>query len=307
MKFRKYQHIARYGRDGNCRGIENGLCFIFPKIDGTNCQTYIADNLEDIKCGSRNMELNESCRDRDTYNGFYDYAMNNENIRKFHMKYKNLRLYGEWLVPHTIETYRDNAWKKFYVFDVLEEYNDGTFRYLSFDEYLPLLLEFNLDYVKPIIKAENFNYDKLLMFCNKNTFLIEDGKGVGEGIVIKRYDYKNPSNNTIWAKLVLNEFKELNAEKFGHDKTSIPLSIEEKIVRDFLTQSFIEKEYCKLVEENIWNNSMIPVLFKHIETELLTEEINNIIEEYNHPIINFTILRNLIIDKIKETKKDLFK
>ena len=28
------------------------------------------------------------------------------------------RLFGEWLIPHRLRTYRDDAWKRFYVFDV---------------------------------------------------------------------------------------------------------------------------------------------------------------------------------------------
>ena len=35
MEFTKYQHIERLGTT-ETNGIEMGMCYIFPKIDGTN-------------------------------------------------------------------------------------------------------------------------------------------------------------------------------------------------------------------------------------------------------------------------------
>ena len=33
MEFRKYQHIERFGSSQNVGGIEQGICYVFPKID----------------------------------------------------------------------------------------------------------------------------------------------------------------------------------------------------------------------------------------------------------------------------------
>ena len=34
-EFKKYQHVERLGTS-EVQGIENGMCYVFPKIDGTN-------------------------------------------------------------------------------------------------------------------------------------------------------------------------------------------------------------------------------------------------------------------------------
>ena len=39
MDFLKYQHVERFGTT-ETNGIENGMCYVFPKIDGTNSQLW---------------------------------------------------------------------------------------------------------------------------------------------------------------------------------------------------------------------------------------------------------------------------
>ena len=53
MEFLKYQHVERFGTT-ETQGIENGMCYVFPKIDGTNSQLWWDNGL---KAGSRNREL----------------------------------------------------------------------------------------------------------------------------------------------------------------------------------------------------------------------------------------------------------
>lgn len=40
MKFRRYQHVERFGND-EVEDINIGTCYIFPKIDGTNSSVYL--------------------------------------------------------------------------------------------------------------------------------------------------------------------------------------------------------------------------------------------------------------------------
>ena len=119
MSFLKYQHLERFGTV-SVEGIENGMCHIFPKIDGTNASVWLEDG--NIKAGSRNRELT---LDNDN-SGFYNYIIKQQNIIEFLNKFTGIRLYGEFLVPHTLKTYRDDAWKKFYVFDVCGNYEDDA-------------------------------------------------------------------------------------------------------------------------------------------------------------------------------------
>ena len=196
MAFIKYQHIERLGTD-EVEGIEFGECYVFFKIDGTNGTLWFEDG--DIKAGSRNRELT---LDNDNAN-FYNNIYNDVRFRDYFAKYPNHRLYGEWLVPHSLKTYRDDSWKKFYIFDVVVDED-----YLNYEVYKQFLDEFEIDYIPPIAKVKNPTYDTLVRFLEKTgEFLVRDGSGLGEGIVIKNYDYTNKYGRKTWAKIVATEFK----------------------------------------------------------------------------------------------------
>lgn len=301
MEFKKYQHIERYGND-EVEDIEFGNIYIFYKIDGTNGSVWL-DNEGNIKAGSRNRELT---LEKDNAN-FYNYIINNENIKAYLKKHPTHRLYGEWLVPHSIKTYRKNAWNKFYVFDVCLEKNQDV-EYIPYEIYKPLLEEFNLDYIPPLAVLKNPNEETLIKLLEKTgQFLVEDGKGNGEGIVIKNYDYYNKYGRQTWAKIVSNEFKETHTKAMGADVTTSQQIIEEKIIEKYCTETFIEKEYSKIVNEKQgWKSEYIPMLLGRVFTEFIKEETWHFIKEFKYPKINFKTLNALVIQKIKETKKELF-
>lgn len=301
MEFKKYQHIKRYG-DTEVEGIEIGECFIFHKIDGTNGSVWL-NKYGEIKAGSRNRELS---LDKDN-KGFYAYVLQNENIKSYLRKHPTHRLYGEWLVPHSLKTYRDDAWRKFYIFDVCVDKEDGGIEYLHYNVYKPLLEEFNLNYIPPIARVVNGDYEQFVKFLDNANFLVEDGKGKGEGIVIKRYDFYNQFGRQVWAKIVSNEFREKHAKTMGVPKINNQ-TIEEKILDEFCTTAFIEKEFAKLVnQKDEWDNKYIPELFGRIWYEFVNEESWNIVKKYKNPTINYKRLNNLLIQKIKRVKSELFK
>lgn len=91
MNFKRYQHIERFGTD-EVLGEEIGICYVFPKIDGTNSQCYLDDNGE-LKCGSRNRELT---LDNDNA-GFYNEMIKHDEIKAYLEKHPTHRLFGEWL------------------------------------------------------------------------------------------------------------------------------------------------------------------------------------------------------------------
>jgi len=300
MEFLKYQHVERFG-NSEVNGIEIGECFIFPKIDGANGSCWLDNRI--IKAGSRNRELS---LDNDNQ-GFYNYLTQYNNIISYLNKHPNHRLYGEWLVKHTIKTYRDDTWRKFYIFDVCLDKEDGSVEYIPYDIYKPMLDEFNLDYIPPIAKIKNATYESLTKCLEQNIFLIQDGQGVGEGIVIKNYDFYNKYKRQTWAKIVTSEFKEKHVKTMGYSEIKAENMIEEKIVNEFCTNAFIEKEYSKILNENDgWSSKNIPQLLGRIFSELIKEESWNIIKKYKYPNINFKTLNTLVIQKIKQTKKEIF-
>ena len=292
--FERYQHICKVGSD-DVEDIEYGTCYVFPKLDGTNTSVWCEDG--EIKVGSRNREIS---LDNDNQ-GACAVITNDPRIRKFFDKYPNMRLYGEFLVKHTIATYRDDAWRKFYIFDVVDGMEDieelAIPHYLTYEEYKPMLDEFGLDYVVLMKKIRNPQYEDLLHCAETNEFLIKDGQGVGEGIVIKRYDFINKYGRRVWAKIVLNEFKE------KHKKVRTPdelenIIFEDEIVQKFLTDEFIEKEYSKIKTiENGWRAQYIPRLLN---------TVYDIIKKYKNPKIDFKRLQVYVFNRVKVVKEELF-
>jgi hypothetical protein len=296
--FTKYQHLERFGTD-EVVGIDCGECFIFPKLDGANASIWYENG--EIKAGSRNRQLT---LEKDNA-GFYQYVLDNkEKYERFFKVYPNLILYGEWLVPHTIKTYRDTAWRNFYVFDV---YDKEYEKYTHFNHYIELLNDFDILAIYPIVKINNPTYDLLLSQLEKNTYLIDDGKGYGEGIVIKNYFYTNKYGSQIWAKIVRGEFKEQHAKTMGVNILNGEKVIEQIIAEKYITLELCEKELAKIINENNgWQSKHIPQLLNTIYHCLIVEEMWNILKDHKNPLIHFGILKNQVTIQIKKHLSRLF-
>lgn len=293
-KFIKYQHIQRYGTF-RVLGIEQGRTYIFPKLDGANSTVWCGDSPEDVRFGNRNKELLLE----DDSNNFYLKFHEDENIRAYLKAHPTHRLYGEQLESAKLQTYREDAVGKFYVFDVCIENEQGNIEYLPYEVYKPLLEEFGLNYIVPLAIIENATYEDFEKWLNENVYLVEEGKGLGEGIVVKNYAYKNSRGEILWAKILTKEF----LDKHRHKAQFI---IEEDIVAKYCTVDFIEKEFDKLITEKGDLKKCMPILFDRIFEVLIEEEIMNIIVKYKAPVINFSSLKSLVVYKIKETKSDIF-
>ena len=292
MEFIKYQHLERFGT-AETQGIDIGLCYVFPKIDGTNSQLWWNNGLQ---AGSRNRHLSIGSDNA----GFYNWALSQEKFERFFKSHPELRLYGEWLVPHTLKTYNKTAWNNFYVFDVMKGEN-----YLHYENYKVILDEFEIEYIPPICKVENPSYERLINQLEKNGYLIEDGKGTGEGIVIKNYGYVNKFGRQTWAKIVKNEFKAKHAKC---DVTEIKESkiIEQEIVNKFVIDVLVNKEVAKIDLEVGWSSKQIPRLLNTIFYCLVKEEMWNILKEFKNPTIDFKRLLYFSNARIKEVAPHLF-
>ena len=292
LEFKKYQHVERFGTI-ETEDIDKGMCFVFPKIDGTNAQLWWNNGL---RAGSRNRELS---LDNDNA-GFYEWAKRQGTIMSFFKEYPNVRLYGEWLVPHTLKTYEETSWRKFYVFDVMNGED-----YIPYEIYSVILDQFNIEYIPPICKVENPTYERLVNQLEKNVYLIKDGEGTGEGIVIKNYDYKNRFGRVVWAKIVKNEFKA------KHTKVSVTEikeknMIEEAIVDKFVTKELIEKEFSKIDNDGGWSSKHIPRLLNTVYYCLVKEDGWNFVKEFKNPSIDFKRLSFFTTNKVKEIMPHLF-
>jgi hypothetical protein len=295
--FTKYMHLERLGTE-EVDGIEIGTTYVFPKLDGTNASVWLDDNYQ-LRTGSRNRELtwvNDNA-------GFCAWASQQDNLDRFIRHFRYYTLYGEWLVPHSLQTYRDDAWRRFYVFDVWDSLNK---RYLPYDEYKPLLDEFEITHLPPLAIIKNGTLDQYTKMLDKNVFLIQDGKGVGEGIVIKNYDWRNKYGNVVWAKLITNAFKEKHYAAMGAPILGSDI-VEEKIVDKYVTVHLVEKVKAKIeLQHDGWHSKCIPQLLQTVFYDLVKEEMWDIIKHFKNPKIDFNLLNRFTIARIKTLVKDVF-
>ena len=298
-EFKKYQHIERLGSD-EVDGIEYGTCVIMPKIDGTNASIWRKEGGV-LGFGSRTRELS---LEKDNA-GFMNAMFNDERFHKFFERYPHVRLYGEWLVPHTLKTYKKDAWKKFYVFDVTIEDEPGGTIHIPFHVYEDWLKEFGIDYIEPLAVVTNPDKLSFYDYLDQNTFLMDND--IGEGIVIKNYGYRNKYGRQTWAKIVRSEFKAAHKSMKEKEAKALIELLESKIVDEYVTQTLVDKEYAKIVnEENGWSSKYIPRLLSTVYHCLICEELWGALKKFKDPKIDFRLLRTLCIDKIKQLKSDLF-
>jgi hypothetical protein len=307
MKFIKYQHLERFGTS-ETEGIEFGEAYVFPKIDGSNGCIWLSDG--EIQAGSRRNHLS---LEKDNA-GFYAWVLHQDNIIAYLKENPTHRLYGEWLVPHSLKTYKETAWRNFYVFDVavdklaeeIRHEGDSEVIYQHYEFYKPLLEKHNIPYIHPIAILRNGSYDQFIKQLGNNVFLIEDGKGCGEGLVIKNYEWRNKYGRQTWAKIVTSEFKEKHAKEMGAPVVKGKALVEEAIAKSYVTSALIEKEMAKIALEDGWSSRHIPRLLNTVFYCVIKEDAWDFVKEHKNPTINFKTLQHFVVTEIKAKKPEVF-
>ena len=300
--FEKYQHVTRFGTS-EVGGIEAGTCHIFPKLDGTNGSIWFDERL---RCGSRNRELSLA---QDNH-GFMEAVINDERYKAFFAAAPHLRLFGEWLVPHTIKTYREEAWRKFYVFDVVDESVDNMallqkgVQHIPFEEYEPWMKQFGIDYIPCVKVIENPSKEQLYACLEDNTYLMQQGE-LGEGIVIKNYDFATRYGRQTWAKIVRSEFKDKALGAHGPTKQQGACTVEQDIATIYVTEALVRKELAKI--ENLNDGKPVqPRLLSTVYYCILTEEAWNFVKKFKNPTIDFKLLQRHVTLRVKKFAQEYF-
>lgn len=295
MNFEKYIHLERFGTDA-VDGINVGECYIFPKLDGANSSIWFDG--EKLAAGSRNRHLSLE----EDNQGFLLWASAKENLARMVASHPNKRFYGEWLVPHSLKTYRDEAWRNFYIFDV----TDAEGRFLRFEEYMAICKEFDAAFIPCTLKSRNPTYEVLLKATEDNRFLLQDNAGSGEGIVIKRYDFTNKFGHAVWAKLITNTFKDKHIAEMGGSVVNVKM-VEEEIASEFLTEHMVEKIIAKIrADQGEFSARCIPQLLGMAYHDLVTEELWQALKKHKNPRIDFATLSHCAIAKVKLLKPEIF-
>jgi hypothetical protein len=135
----------------------------------------------------------------------------------------------------------------------------------------------------------------------KNVFLIDDGKGVGEGIVIKNYQFKNKYNRQTWAKIITSEFKEKHSKVMGVSKMKGKKMVEEDIASEYVTLALCEKVKAKIInEKGSFSSKDIPRLLNTVYHDVVVEESWNIVKKFKNPTINYKTLQHFIFKSVKQ-------
>lgn len=139
MSHIKYNKIYALGKDETRDYLEgDGHIVVEEKIDGANTSVWLEDGK--MCFGTRNNQIEEG------FNGFVDYCKANEGIHNLLSNHPTYRLFGEWLVRHTIH-YNETAYREFYLFDILDQ---------DTEEFLPNHMVRNLAVQYDIRKPHRF-------------------------------------------------------------------------------------------------------------------------------------------------------
>ena len=299
MEFQKYIHLERFGTD-EVDGINIGKVHVFPKIDGTNASFWWGDGR--LHCGSRNRELSLD----DDNAGFMAWAVDQEAIVNLARNTPNAIFFGEWLVPHSLKTYRDEAWRKLYIFDVYDRATEG---FVHYDAYVDMLSAAGVDFIPCIATGDNISFEKLCELRDKNTYLLQENQGAGEGIVVKQYGWQNRYGRTTWAKLITNHFRDKHVQEMGGAVINNKI-LEEEIADEYVTPHLVDKIVAKIRSEKGDDAGFgardIPRLLGMAYHDLVTEELWEAVKKHKQPRIDFKTLNHCAIKRVKQLKPELF-
>lgn len=325
--FRQFESLKRpYHRDID--GLLLGTkIYVFPKLDGTNASVWWDASTNTVQTGSRR----RICTPEKDNAGFSAWVNGDDPkaawLRNFLRARQNFTIYGEWLVPHTFKAYREEAWRRFWIFDV---YDHDENRYLSLEEYGPMLTDAEnpdavQDVIDPLAIYDHPTVDQIYTEVERNTYLVQDNAGPGEGVVVKNYSWTNFHGCQPWMKIVRTEFKERNQKVFGTTEEQGSFSVEQAIVDDYLTQELVNQTRAKSVLE-LANNlkidpsqdldrevstthrgKLIPMLLSRVQHDLISENAWAFVKKYGkHGPIDFRVLQSMCFARTKEMASDLF-
>lgn len=286
----KYNKIYALGKDETRDYLEgDGHIVVEEKIDGANTSVWL-DNGK-MCFGTRNTQIEEG------FNGFIDYVKNHEGIHNLLAEQPRFRLFGEWLVKHTL-SYNETAYREFYLYDILDEKSG---EYLPNDKVRELADKFQIKKPHRFYEGPPISEEKINEFVGKSVL-----GDKGEGVVIKRHGYVSPFDvSPQYAKIVTQHFKENNAVTFGGNNKYSETYNEMYIVNKYLNAARVQKIIQKIesTEDRPIAISDTPRVAGSTYHDMLTEEIWDIQDKVQQ--VNFRSLRRLATKKIIQIFHDI--
>lgn len=285
--FKHYRKIIRLGKE-EVEGILEGTVHVQEKIDGANTSIWLNEQGE-LKMGSRTRILGD-----EEFNGFVPYVKAHEGIKSFFEAHPTWRLYGEWLVRHTI-AYKETFYKKWYMFDIW----DGE-KYISTTEVQAIGELFKINTVPYHGAFTSPTIAQLNEFVGKTTF-----GDRGEGVVLKNFDFINGFGDREFAKIVTESFKEDNGITFGGNNKHSDTYHEMYVVNKYMTLTRVKKIMDKVQPEINKKLDMehIPRIIHTAYHDMITEEIWDI--QNDVPALDFKALKRVATKKAKQIFVDI--
>ncbi len=297
MTFVKYQHVEHINSDA-VNGLRNGECYIFPKMDGMNTSVYVEEGK--MRFASRNQPLDEN-------HPFAKYCLKNEGIVRLFQDHPELRVYGEWMIPHTVRTYQPSVWNNWFVFDVCvdsmqfddyehDQHSSGHY-YVPYPKYHEMLKSYGIKHLEPLAILNDPTMEEIKdIVDNKNTVYIEPGQGCGEGVVVKNYNYTNDYGHVIWGKRINSAFKIVREKRCTPDREGILL--EEVMAKKIVTPDLVLKEYHKILNDKgeVHPAMLLSIVWYCVITEYLWDEL----KRQRNPVINFKTFQKAVNERTKD-------
>ena len=293
-EFRKYEKIYRLTKE-EVDGILIGTVNITEKLDGANLSIWLGKGGE-IRVGSRNNDLTANGNE---FNGAVKYANTHPGIKKFFEYNPDCRLYGEWLVRHTL-SYNETAYKKFYLFDI---YDEGLGVFWNQELVQSIGKDFEIETVPYLGEFTNPTLKELTAMVEGQESVI--GGKVREGIVIRNPNFTNQFGDKVNAKLVSEGFMEDNGVVFGGNNKYSECYWEQYISNKYITVERVQKIMNKIQPEVNERLDMkhIPRIIGTVYHDMITEEAWEIANKVTS--LDYNNLKRICSKKAKQVYVDL--
>lgn len=261
-------------------------CYVQEKLDGANLSVWLEN--WDMYVGSRS-QIVGSPKVKEGFRGAVEYCMNHKGIAAIFNHYPNYRLFGEWLVKHSIP-YPQECYQKFYLYDM---FNEDTKEFLTPNIVCAIAREFWVNYPEILLEWKMLSPEQIKEVVGTSKIA-----QAWEGVVIKAPEFTNKFFEKQYAKMVTENFKEANKLSFG---CSAKHDIELNFATTFVSIPRLLKIINKIEQghDRKVKRSDIPQLLWMMWHDVFTEELWGYVKKHHEPTIDFKKMERYVTDRTK--------